>query len=119
MVGIALHETGAAWHSGHLRGAGFLSHQFLGASSVEYVDAKLPEYEGGVKQMREWLDGKHQMQEGDPAKLATALLQLVATEEQPEHLLMGSDAVQRMLDRIAHDTAKNSAWEVCSISTDF
>jgi len=98
---------------------GFFRTDFLGGSSVQYVDAKLPEYEGGVKQMREWLDGKHQTQEGDPKKLAVALLQLVAAEKQPVHLLMGSDAVQRMQDRIARDTAETEEWKSVSVSTDF
>ncbi|SNS41947.1 Short-chain dehydrogenase [Granulicella rosea] len=98
---------------------GFFRTEFLGGSSVQYVDAKLPEYEGGVKQMREWLDGKHQTQEGDPTKLAAALLQLVATEKQPAHLLMGSDALQRMLDRIACDTEETQRWKSVSVSTDF
>jgi NAD(P)-dependent dehydrogenase (short-subunit alcohol dehydrogenase family) len=98
---------------------GFFRTEFLGGSSVQYVDAKLPEYEGGVKQMREWLDGKHQTQEGDPKKLAEALLRLVLAEKQPAHLLMGSDAVQRMHDRIARDTAETQQWKSVSVSTDF
>lgn len=98
---------------------GFFRTEFLGGSSVQYVDSKLPEYEGGVKQMRGWLDGKHQTQEGDPAKLAAALLQLAATEKQPVHLLMGSDAVQRMLDRLARDAAETQRWKSVSVSTDF
>jgi len=98
---------------------GFFRTEFLGGSSVQYVDAKLPEYEGGVKQLREWLDEKHQTQEGDPKKLAAALLHLVAVEKQPVHLLMGSDAVQRMNDRIARDTAETQQWKSVSVSTDF
>jgi NAD(P)-dependent dehydrogenase (short-subunit alcohol dehydrogenase family) len=98
---------------------GFFRTEFLGGSSVQYVDAKLPEYEGGLTQMRSWLDGKHQTQEGDPKKLAEALLQLVAAEKQPAHLLMGSDAVQRMYDRIARDAAETEQWKSLSVSTDF
>lgn len=98
---------------------GFLRTEFLGSNSALYVDAKLPEYQGNVKQLREWLDGKHQKQEGDPKKLAEALLQLAAAEKQPVHLLVGSDAVQRMHDRIARDTAETQQWESVSLSTDF
>ncbi|HEY0307779.1 MAG TPA: oxidoreductase [Acidobacteriaceae bacterium] len=98
---------------------GMFRTEFLGSGSAQYVDAKLPEYEGGVKQLREWLDGKHQTQEGDPKKLAEALLQLVSAEKQPVHLLMGSDAVQRMHDRIARDTAETQQWTSVSVSTDF
>ena len=41
---------------------GLFRTDFLGVSSAQYVDAKLPEYGGGVTQLREWLDGKHQAQ---------------------------------------------------------
>lgn len=98
---------------------GFFRTEFLGGSSVQYINAELPEYENGVKQLREWLDGKHQAQEGDPKKLAAALVQLVADGKQPVNLLMGSDAVQRMHDRIARDTAQTYAWKSLSTSTDF
>jgi NAD(P)-dependent dehydrogenase (short-subunit alcohol dehydrogenase family) len=98
---------------------GFFRTEFLGGGSVQYVDAKLPEYKDGVKQMREWLDGKHQTQEGDPKKLAEVLLQLVEAERRPAHLLMGSDAVQRMQDRIARDTTETQQWKSVSVSTDF
>jgi len=98
---------------------GFFRTEFLGGNSAQYVDTKLPEYEAGVKQLREWLDGKHQTQEGDPRKLAKALLQLAVAEKQPWHLLMGSDAVQRMQDRIARDTAETEQWKSLSVSTDF
>ncbi len=63
--------------------------------------------------------GNTKTQEGDPKKLAKALLQLVAAEKQPAHLLMGSDAVQRMHDRIARDTAETQQWKSVSVSTDF
>jgi NAD(P)-dependent dehydrogenase (short-subunit alcohol dehydrogenase family) len=98
---------------------GFFRTEFLGGNSVQYVDTKLPEYSGGVQQLHEWLDGKHQAQEGDPKKLAEVLLSLVEREKQPVHLLMGSDAVQRMHDRMARDTAETEEWRSVSVSTDF
>jgi NAD(P)-dependent dehydrogenase (short-subunit alcohol dehydrogenase family) len=98
---------------------GFFRTEFLGGNSVRYVHAKLPEYEGVLNQLREWPDVKHQAQEGDPKKLAGALLHLTTLEKQPVHLLMGSDAVQSMRDRIASDTAETQQWESVSMSTDF
>ena len=92
--------------------------EFLGSRSVQYVDAKFPEYENGVKQLHDWLDGKHQNQDGDPKKLAAALLQLAKVESAPAHLPMGSDAVQMMQERIARDTTETQKWESMSISTD-
>jgi NAD(P)-dependent dehydrogenase (short-subunit alcohol dehydrogenase family) len=98
---------------------GFFRTDFLGGNSLQYVDAKLSEYEGGLKQVHEWLDGRHQVQEGDPKKLADVLLDLADRDKQPVHLLMGSDEVQRMRDRIVRDTAETEEWAPLSVSTDF
>jgi hypothetical protein len=86
---------------------------------VQYVDAKLPEYAGGVEADARMAGWEAPDSGGDPAKLAEALLQLVAAEKQPAHLLLGSDAVQRMQDRIARDTAETQHWKSLSVSTGF
>ena len=45
-------------------------------------------------------------------------MHLGAAAKQPAHLVMGSDAVQRMHDRIARDTAETEKWTSVSVSTD-
>ncbi|QJW97021.1 oxidoreductase [Frigoriglobus tundricola] len=58
-------------------------------------------------------------QAGDPRRAAQVLLQLVADENPPVHLLLGNDAVdlvQAKLDNLRKEIAK---WEAISRSTDY
>jgi NAD(P)-dependent dehydrogenase (short-subunit alcohol dehydrogenase family) len=98
---------------------GFFRTDFLDASSVRYTEITQPEYQEGMTQLRGWLDGKNQQQEGDPARLGQVLLEMAAKPEQPLHLLMGSDAVAWMEDRIQRDTQSTEEWRGVSVSTDF
>ena len=58
-------------------------------------------------------------QAGDPAKAARVLLELVELEMPPTHLLLGSDALKWVKERLAvlHDEIQ--AWESVSRSTDY
>ena len=58
-------------------------------------------------------------QAGDPAKAARVLLELVELEEPPTHLLLGSDALKLVKERLAalHDAIQT--WESVSRSTDY
>ncbi len=98
---------------------GFFRTDFLDVSSVRYTEITQPEYAEGMAQLRGWLDGKNQQQEGDPVKLAQVLVEVAAKPEQPLHLLMGSDAIAWMEDRIQRDTRATEEWRAVSVSTDF
>jgi len=58
-------------------------------------------------------------QAGEPAKAARVLLELVELEMPPTHLLLGSDALKWVKERLAvlHDEIQ--AWESVSRSTDY
>jgi short-subunit dehydrogenase len=58
-------------------------------------------------------------QVGDPAKAARALLELVELEEPPTHLLLGSDALKLVKERLAALHDEIQAWEPVSRSTDY
>jgi NAD(P)-dependent dehydrogenase (short-subunit alcohol dehydrogenase family) len=98
---------------------GFFRTDFLDISSVRYTEITQPEYAEGMAQLRGWLDGKNQQQEGDPVKLGRVLVEVAGKAEQPLHLLMGSDAVAWMEDRIERDTRVTEEWRAVSVSTDF
>jgi NAD(P)-dependent dehydrogenase (short-subunit alcohol dehydrogenase family) len=55
---------------------------------------------------------------GDPAKGAAAILGLVGHPNPPAHLLLGSDALQLVRDKLADLAAQIAAWEAVSKSTD-
>ncbi|SEB89505.1 SDR family NAD(P)-dependent oxidoreductase [Terriglobus roseus] len=98
---------------------GFFRTEFLEPGSVRYTADELPEYGPGLEQMQAWLNGKSLQQEGDPAKLAKVLVDLAGRAEQPLHLLMGSDAIAWMEDRLQRDAKNVEEWRSVSVSTDF
>lgn len=58
-------------------------------------------------------------QRGDPAKAAAAILQIVASDDPPAHLLLGSDALRRGRARLEELGAEFERWESLTQSTDF
>jgi len=58
-------------------------------------------------------------QPGDPAKLAQAIIDVVASPEPPLRLLLGPDAVARTRAELDAQLAELAAWEHVSVSTDF
>jgi predicted amino acid dehydrogenase len=69
-----------------------------------------------IRERRQQISGK---QPGDPAKAARAILDIVASENPPVHLLLGRDAVTRAREKLDALRAEIDAWESLSTSTDF
>lgn len=55
---------------------------------------------------------------GDPDKAAQAMLQVLQSDAPPAHLLLGSDALGLVREKIAQLQAELSQWEALSRSTD-
>lgn len=68
-----------------------------------------------IRAARHEKDGK---QLGDPAKLAAAVLQLVASDAPPPQLLLGSDALRLVRERLSHLEKEIADWEELTRSTD-
>lgn len=68
-----------------------------------------------IRQARQAVSGK---QLGDPAKLAAAVLELVESDNPPPQLLLGSDALSHVSDRIARLQQEIEAWKSVTVSTD-
>jgi NAD(P)-dependent dehydrogenase (short-subunit alcohol dehydrogenase family) len=58
-------------------------------------------------------------QPGDPARAAEAVLELIALERPPRHLLLGSDALRLVSESRAEVDAELYAFESLTRSTDF
>jgi NAD(P)-dependent dehydrogenase (short-subunit alcohol dehydrogenase family) len=58
-------------------------------------------------------------QAGDPAKAARVLLEIAESDEPPTHLLLGTDALKVVKERIAALHGEIQAWEFVSRSTDY
>jgi len=68
-----------------------------------------------IRQARQERSGK---QLGDPAKAAKAILTLVSLEDPPAHLLLGSDAISLVRDKLIALAADIDKWENLTRSTD-
>ncbi|WP_322054335.1 oxidoreductase [Paraburkholderia bannensis] len=68
-----------------------------------------------IRQAREAKSGK---QLGDPRKAARAMLAAIDSEKPPAHLLLGSDALGLVRNKLAELESEIAAWESVTISTD-
>ena len=69
-----------------------------------------------VRKARQDKSGK---QQGDPQKAAQALLELLAADDPPVHLFLGTDALNLVNQKIEALRAEMAAWEGLSKATDF
>ena len=70
---------------------------------------------GPIRKAREERSGK---QTGDPAKAARAILNLVGSDNPPAHLLLGSDALDLVREKLANLRDEIEAWQQVTMSTD-
>ncbi|KAB0639779.1 short-chain dehydrogenase [Burkholderia stagnalis] len=68
-----------------------------------------------IRKAREEKSGK---QLGDPVKAARAMLAAIAAERPPAHLLLGSDALRLVRDKLSALDGEIRAWEAVTVSTD-
>jgi NAD(P)-dependent dehydrogenase (short-subunit alcohol dehydrogenase family) len=68
-----------------------------------------------VRKRRQDNSGK---QTGDPKKAAAAMLTLIEAENPPMHLLLGSDALRLVREKLDFLKSEFDAWEKLTLSTD-
>ncbi|TFY87723.1 oxidoreductase [Pseudomonas nabeulensis] len=68
-----------------------------------------------IRKAREEKSGK---QLGDPAKAARAMLAVIASDTPPAHLLLGSDALSLVREKLSTLADELNAWETVTRSTD-
>jgi len=81
------------------------------ARSIEDYDALMDP----IRERRLAVSGK---QLGDPARLAAALLQLVDADAPPAHLLLGSDALRLVSEKLQSLDKELADWKPLTLSTD-
>ncbi|HEY0247849.1 MAG TPA: oxidoreductase [Gryllotalpicola sp.] len=86
----------------------------LGQSAVP-----IPDYASTAGTRRKENDDADGRQPGDPAKLAQAVLAVVADPNPPFRLLLGPDALTRAREELAGQQAELEQWAELSGSTDF
>lgn len=86
--------------------------------SMTRTERSISDYDALFDPIREARQEKSGKQLGDPAKLAEAVLDLVASENPPPQLLLGSDALKLVSDRIKRMQQEIETWKAITVSTD-
>ncbi|MBB3237403.1 oxidoreductase [Phyllobacterium endophyticum] len=86
--------------------------------SMVRTERSIADYDELFDPIREARQAKSGRQLGDPAKLALAVLGLVESDNPPPQLLLGSDALKHVSDRIDRLQQEIEAWKSVSVSTD-
>ena len=89
-----------------------------GARANKETPVLLPEYEPSVGAVIKALESYWGNEISDPAKVAQLILRLAASDHLPEHLLIGSDAVEFAGQAEATRAAEAERWREFSVSTD-
>ena len=85
--------------------------------SMVRTERKVADYDALFDPVRKAREEKSGQQTGDPAKAAQVLLRLVAMDDPPVHLLLGTDALK--LEKLTSTQVEIAAWEELTRSTDF
>ena len=94
----------------------FFGTDFLDSSSVVYGEMQIDDYASRSAEFRAWHDAKNKDQEGDPAKLAEALLTLAGEDQPPLRFVAGADAVAAAEQELAKRHDEIDAWRELSTS---
>ena len=98
---------------------GFFRTDFMDASSLAHTKTQIEAYGGTVGKTRDFATANNRRQPGDPAKLAEALLQLVALPTPPVRLPLGPDALKRIAAKNEFVNQEMERWETLSMTTNF
>ncbi|MGV1759258.1 oxidoreductase [Rhizobium sp. A22-96] len=110
VAGFGIHVTAVA--------PGSFRTDWAGRSMVR-SGRSISDYDQLFDPIRKAREEKNGNQAGDPHKAAAAILALVASENPPAHLLLGTDALNLVRGRIAAFSEEITAWEDLTRSTDF
>ncbi|MEY9864242.1 NAD(P)-dependent dehydrogenase (short-subunit alcohol dehydrogenase family) [Catenulispora sp. GAS73] len=84
---------------------------FAGPAALQAVEARIADYDGTAGATRDALPTAHGAQEGDPAKAAAAVLEVLGWKEPPLRLALGNDAVDEIRAKLARVGADLDATE--------
>ncbi|MXV06404.1 oxidoreductase [Xanthomonas sp. LMG 9002] len=86
--------------------------------SMVRTPRSIADYDALFDPIRDARQAKSGRQLGDPAKAAQAMLALIDAPAPPAHLLLGSDALALVRDKLDRLKADIAAWEAVSRATD-
>lgn len=86
---------------------GFFRTELLTEESTNYSENEISDYDEGREQQLEFWKGANGQQTGDPAKLASALIQITDSTTPPLRFLAGADAVgtaEQVIEKLKKET---------------
>ncbi|TWF54689.1 oxidoreductase [Neorhizobium alkalisoli] len=86
--------------------------------SMVRTERSIADYDPLFDPIRQARQEKSGRQLGDPEKLAAAVLDLVEQQNPPPQLLLGSDALKFVSERVERLQAEIEAWKLVTVSTD-
>ncbi|PTT31549.1 oxidoreductase [Pseudomonas sp. HMWF021] len=86
--------------------------------SMQRTARSIADYDASFDPVRKAREEKSGKQLGDPRKAAQAMLQLIASPAPPAHLLLGSDALNLVRDKLQRSLSEIEQWETLTRSTD-
>ena len=95
---------------------GFFRTELLTKASTNYAAASIDDYAERSAAMREFWESMNGKQGGDPAKLAQALLAIVAEEQPPFRFIAGADAIETAEAKLAERQQQIDAFRDLSTS---
>jgi NAD(P)-dependent dehydrogenase (short-subunit alcohol dehydrogenase family) len=95
---------------------GFFRTELLTKESTNYAAASIDDYAERSAAMREFWESMNGKQGGDPAKLAQALLAIVAEEQPPLRFIAGADAIETAEAKLAERQQQIDAYRDLSTS---
>jgi NAD(P)-dependent dehydrogenase (short-subunit alcohol dehydrogenase family) len=92
---------------------------FLDGSSLAPHAQRIEDYDQTSGQTREWSSANNYAQQGDPAKLATAIVRLAGEDQPPLRIQFGSDTVAIVEAKNAFVAGELAQWRDLALSTDY
>ncbi|WP_233234832.1 oxidoreductase [Bordetella sp. LUAb4] len=86
--------------------------------SMVRTPRSIPDYDALFEPIRKAREEKNGKQLGDPIKAAQAMLAVIASDNPPAHLLLGSDALALVRGKLTEISEEAKTWEMLSRSTD-
>lgn len=86
--------------------------------SMQRTPRSIADYDASFDPVRKAREEKSGKQLGDPRKAAQAMLQVIASPIPPAHLLLGSDALGLVRDKLNRTVREIDQWEALTLTTD-
>ncbi|MCK9749771.1 oxidoreductase [Pseudomonas syringae pv. syringae] len=86
--------------------------------SMQRTPRSIADYDASFDPVRKAREEKNGKQLGDPRKAAQAMLQVIASPTPPAHLLLGSDALGLVRDKLNRSAKEIDQWEALTLTTD-